>query len=73
MYRRLKWIFVLLIATSLYSTETITLQNGSNGYDGCEDVSIFKDSAVSEFYSFIKTTKKASPTDSILINAEFCC
>ncbi len=73
MHRRLKWVFVLLIATALYSADsTITLQKGSNGYDGCEDVSVFKTLKCEE-YSFSKAGRKSYPTDTILVNADYCC
>ena len=71
-------IVTTLLLSSLVSAKTVTLQNGLNGYKGCEDVSIMQD-AKDQDYSWFYGRKvnhkdrKGHPTDKQLVINDFCC
>lgn len=66
--------FIAIFAVIL-PAETIILQNGLNGYEGTEDVTIFSDGKA-ENYSWYNDQNGpywGAPDDSLLVNCDFCC
>jgi len=58
-----------------FAAETVTLQQGLNGYSGAQDVSLYRDNAQSEQYSlFYKGSGyTGSPSDVNLVATQFTC
>lgn len=72
----LKKVYTFIcIPAIILSAETVILQNGLNGYNGTEDVTIFNDGKA-ENYSWYNDQNGpywGTPEDSLLVNTEFCC
>lgn len=68
-----KTIDIFLFIALCISAETLILQNGLNGYDGTEDISIINNSKA-ERYSFKWDNDGVSTfNERTLVVTEFCC
>lgn len=67
-------IFVLFLFLAVFiSAETLVLQNGLNGYNGTEDVTIFNDGKAENYSWYQGGQYFGTPDDELLVNTEFCC
>ncbi len=69
----LKLLYSILFCFTLLFSETLVLQEGENGYDGTQDVTIFNDVKAQAYSWYKEGNQTGKPDDRLLVNTEFCC